>query len=479
MRTEKDFIGEKKIPADALYGIHSVRAKENFLNQSQFSLAWFKAIGIVKLAAYITYEKLKKAILAKHADFQGISFIEDQIIEKMKESAQEVSQGAYFDHFIVPAIQGGAGTSINLNVNEIIANTSLRKLNQKPGNYSLVHPIDDANIYQSTNDVIPSSLKLAIIQQLSILEEKVNDLRQVIEKLENKHRNDLRIGYTQMQAAVPSSFGLLFSTYSDALSRDWWRISKCFERIKVINLGGSAIGTGLAVPRYFIMEVVNTLQKLSNLPITRGENLADATNNFDAFVEVHATVKAHAVNLEKMVNDIRLLASDLVGKGEITIPNKQVGSSIMPGKVNPVIPEFVVSAVHKIYANDMLISNLSAQGNLELNAYLPVIGHAILESIHLLIHCNTTMKDNLFAGIQVNSQVAFDHLMASPSITTALLPYIGYSKATKLAMHMKEKQCTIFEANATMKCIPGDKLKEILSPQNLLKSGFTLKDIAD
>ena len=198
-----------------------------------------------------------------------------------------------------------------------------------------------------------------------------------------------------MQEAVPSTFGRLFSSYSDALSRDWWRVSKCLERIKVVNLGGSAIGTSVAVPKYFVSEVVARLQQLSGLPVTRGENLSDATSNLDPFVEVHGILKAHAVNLEKMVSDLRLLASDVYGTHSLTIPKKQVGSSIMPGKVNPVIPEYVISCAHRVYSNDQLIAGLSAQGCLELNAYLPVIGHAMLESLKLLISADNTAAAHL------------------------------------------------------------------------------------
>ncbi len=193
-----------------------------------------------------------------------------------------------------------------------------------------------------------------------------------MEKLEKKYRNTLRIAYTQMQEAVPSTYGRLFSSYSDALSRDWWRVSKCLERIKVVNLGGSAIGTSIAVPKYFVAEVVSRLQQITGLPVTRGENLSDATSNLDPFVEVHGILKAHAVTLEKMANDLRLLASDIHGGHSLSIPKKQTGSSIMPGKVNPVIPEYVISCAHRVYSNDQLIAGLSAQGCLELNAYLPL-----------------------------------------------------------------------------------------------------------
>lgn len=479
-RIEKDFLGEKRIHKNDLYGIHSLRARENFPDNTPFHSEWYKAIGLTKLASYLTYKSFKKATLERYkTEDLPFKLINDETITALIESAEEVSEGKFFNHFIVPAVQGGAGTSINMNVNEIIANESLIKLDHHAGEYNIIDPIEHANIYQSTNDVIPTSLKIATIKLLVDLEEKINDLRFDIEAIENISRNKLRIGYTQMQEAVPSSYAMLFSSYNEALSRDWWRVSKCFERIKVVNIGGSAIGTGIAVPRFFIMEVVSTLQRLTNLPITRSENMHDATSNLDSFVEVHAILKSHAVNLEKMVSDIRLLSSDVVGSGEISIPQKQVGSSIMPGKVNPVIPEFVISVAHKVYTNDSLISSLSAQGCLDLNAYLPVIGHALLESIKLLIAANKTLKENLFGQLEINNESAQKRLYKSPAITTALSPYIGYNKAAELAKEMKKTKKDIFEVNKSLKLVDPKKLNQILAPQNLLKMGFTLNDITD
>jgi aspartate ammonia-lyase len=298
-----------------------------------------------------------------------------------------------------------------------------------------------------------------------------------VEEFEKKNREKLRQAYTQMQEAVPSSFAILFSTYNEALSRDWWRVSKCSERIKQVNLGGGAIGTGLSLPRYFIMEVVPELRKLTGLTLAHSENLSDATSNMDKWVEIHATLKAHAVNLEKMSSDFRLLSSDLVGDKTISIPDRQVGSSIMPGKINPVIPEFVISVVHKIYSNDVLISSLSGQGTLELNPYLPVIGSTIIESINLLISCNVTLLYNLFTGLLVNETAGFEAVINSPSVTTALNPHIGYHKAAELARLMKEKKINIFEANNILKIIDEAKLKTILEPANLLKLGFSLDDL--
>jgi aspartate ammonia-lyase len=476
-RKEKDSLGEKQIPSDALYGIHSERAKENFPGNSPFPLEWYKAAGITKLACYNTYRKFRIAAEKRFGKDLPVKIINDDILDVLSASAKEVSEGKYFDNFIIPAIQGGAGTSINMNINEIVTNSALLGLGKKCGEYNIIDPLEHANIYQSTNDVIPTALTVAVMKLLQDLEMCINLLRQKVEEYEKKNKDILRPGFTQMQAAVPSSFGILFSAYNDALSRDWWRVSKCSERIKQVNLGGGATGTGLSLPRFFIMEVVPELRNLTGLPIAHSENLADATSNMDKWVEIHATLKAHAVNLEKISSDLRLLASDIAGERIISIPDRQVGSSIMPGKINPVIPEFVISAAHKVYSNDVLISSLGGQGTLELNAYLPLIGTAVIESINLLISSNTTLLNNLFSGLIINTTASYKAVMNSPSVTTALSPHIGYHKAAELAELMKEKKIDIFEANAVLKLIDETKLRSILEPGNLLKLGFSLDDL--
>ncbi|MFN8258006.1 MAG: lyase family protein [Bacteroidales bacterium] len=478
MRIEKDFIGEVEIPEDALYGIHAVRARENFPNEIPFHPEWYQALGITKLAVYQVYRNFKAAVSHK---FPGkadrLKLMDENIIEALIYASSLVSEGMHFDQFIVPAFQGGAGTSINMNLNEIIANLSLKHLGRNPGDYDAIHPVENANIFQSTNDVIPTSLRIAVMRLLITLEEKINSLRFEVEKLEKEHRDSLRIAYTQMQEAVPSSYGRLFSTYNDALSRDWWRVSKCAERIKVVNLGGTAIGSGISVPRYYILEVVRKLQEITKLPVTRGENLQDATANLDPFVEVHAILKAHAVNLEKMVNDIRLLSSDIAGNRELEIPKKQVGSSIMPSKVNPVIPEYIVSIAHQVYSNDLLITSLSAQGCLDLNAYIPVIGHALIQSIKLLISANQSLQVQLFTGLKVNSSISSERLFKSPVITTILIPFIGYKKATELSDTMIQEKCSVFEANRKLKLMEEEKLTSFLTTSNLLKAGYSVEDI--
>nr|WP_320118257.1 lyase family protein [uncultured Marinifilum sp.] len=477
MRTESDFIGQREIPKNALWGIHSLRAKENFPDNTPFHKEWFMAVGTVKQACYTTYLDFLQGISKKYPN-QDFPFklIDKNLIEILKNAASEVKEGKHFENFIVPAIQGGAGTSINMNVNEIIANRALQIKGENCGDYNKIDPFEHANIFQSTNDVIPTALKVAAIKLLQKLENSINNLRGRVEKTEKANRNVLRQGYTQMQAAVPSSYDKLFSTYNNALSRDWWRISKCFERIKEVNMGGGAIGTGLSIPRFFIMEVVPNLQKLTGLPITRSENLSDATANQDSFVEVHAILKAHAVNLEKMASDLRLLASDLFHNREVYLPQKQVGSSIMPGKINPVIPEFIISTSHKIYSNDLMISNLAGQGCLELNAYLPSIGHALLDSIKLLIAANNTLAENLFANLHIETNHRLENVLKNPSVATALSPYIGYHQAAKLANEMKNNKISVVEANTNLKIMNSKTLHKLIQPEELLKMGFIISD---
>lgn len=479
-RIEHDYIGNRQIPGDALYGLQSLRAVENFPCGDRFQEEWYKAMGIVKLACYQTIEKFFDALHKKGLEGKvPIRIIGRKRLDALQEAAREVAEGKHFDSFIVPATQGGAGTSINMNVNEIIVNRALQIIGMRPGDYSEIHPIEDANLYQSTNDVVPTALRIAMMNLLQNAEISINGLRTEIERLEIESRNMLRIGYTQMQEAVPSSYGRLFGAYSEMLSRDWWRISKCFERIKTINLGGGAIGTATGVPRFFLMEASRQLQQLTGLPINRSENLTDSTMHLDSLVEVHAILKAHAVNLEKMASDLRLLASDLTSPNDIKIPACQIGSTIMPGKVNPVIVEFVISAAHKVYTNDQLITQLSSMGCLDLNAYLPTIGHTIIESQKMLLAADKTMTDNLLKGMEIIPESALRRLFLSPAITTALSPYIGYDKATELALKMKTDQIDVFMANNSLQFIKHEELKTLLNPDRLLRAGFTITDLID
>ncbi len=480
MRTEKDFLGEVKIPATALFGIHAARAADNFPDKDQFHIEWYEATGKVKQACYATVLKFRDAIEKEHPDLmQQLSIPGARALEGLIAAAKEVCIGEHFSHFIVPAVQGGAGTSINMNINEIVTNRALQLLGKEPGDYSVIDPIEAANIYQSTNDVIPTALTIAIMELLKKLEAAINATRLQTENLEGKYRSTLRLCFTQLQEAVPGTYGQLFSNYSDALSRDWWRVSKASERIKQVNIGGGAAGTGVSIPRYYIMEVCNQLRHNTGLPLSQAENLADSTSNLDSLVEVHAILKAHAVNLEKVASDLRLLASGIRGDKEVLLPEKQAGSSIMPGKVNPVVPEFVVSATHHVYANDQLITSLAGQGQLDLNAYLPSIGHAMISSLKLLISINHTLSKNLLQGLEIDEALSAARLFRSPAVTTALSPLLGYNRASELAHVMKEEKTDIFAANEKLSVLPADRLKKIMQPEYLLKKGFTIKDIRD
>jgi len=480
MRREKDFIGEKELEDNVLYGIHSVRACENFPDNTPFHPEWYRAMALTKRACYITAaDFFSEAAQQYDLEKMNMRVISPEKLAALAAAAAECEEGKHFEHFVIPAISGGAGTSINMNVNEIIANRALQILGRMPGEYDIIDPIDDANIFQSTNDVVPTALRVAAMRLLMDLEAAINELREASEVLEKRYRNTLRIAFTQMQEAVPSTYGRLFSSYSDALSRDWWRVSKCLERIKVVNLGGSAVGTSITVPKYFVAEVVSRLQQLSGLPVTRGENLSDATSNLDPLVEVHGIIKAHAVTMEKIVSDLRLLASDIHGTHSLKIPKKQTGSTIMPGKVNPVIAEYVISSAHRVYSNDQLISGLSAQGCLELNAYLPIIGHALLESLRLLVAADHSAATHLLHGLEIDTGISEEAVMRSPSVTTALLPFIGYKKAAGMAELMRKEGLDIFEANERLSLLEPARLKEILKPENLVQGGYRLRDLEE
>jgi len=480
MRLEKDFLGEIKIPASALYGIHAARAADNFPNKDLFHIEWYEATGKVKQACYETVLMFREAVEKEHPDLlPQLRIPEEKQLEALITAAKEVCIGEHFSHFIIPAVQGGAGTSINMNINEIITNRALQLLGKAPGDYTVIDPVEAANIYQSTNDVIPTSLTIAVMELLGKLEEAVNDTRLQTENLESKYRNTVRLSYTQLQEAVPGTYGQLFSNFSDAFSRDWWRVSKASERIKQVNIGGGATGTGVSLPRFFIMEVGNQLRRITGLPLAQGENLADVTSNMDSLVEVHAILKAHAVNMEKFASDLRLLAAGVRGEKEVLLPEKQSGSSIMPGKVNPVIPEFVISSAHQVYANDQLITGLAGQGQLDLNAYLPSIGNALLSSVKLLISINHAFREHLLKGLEIDETVAASRLFRSPAVTTALSPLIGYHKAGEIAGAMKKENIDIFEANDRLGLLSAEQLKKIMQPEYLLKKGFSMKDIRD
>ena len=372
-REETDLLGSLQIPADALWGIHTARAIENFPISGQLiHLELIKAYGEVKLACAQTNNQLGFWANPKKAD----------AIEK---ACFELSQGLLNEHIKVDALQGGAGTSTNMNVNEVIANRALQLLGEKPGNYEIVSPLNDINLHQSTNDTYPTALKIAAIRLFRQLEQNVLELQEAFQQKEKEFAHIVKIGRTQLQDAVLTTLGREMSAYAEAFNRDRWRIYKCEERLRVVNLGGTAIGTGLGAPRQFIFRVVDRLRENTNIGLARSENLIDGTQNTDVFVEVSGILKACASNLFKVSNDLRLLSSGPdAGLAEINLPQKQAGSSIMPGKVNPVIPEAAAQAALLAMGNDQVIASACSAGNLELNQFMPLVAHTLLESLSVL-----------------------------------------------------------------------------------------------
>lgn len=460
-RTETDFLGEKQIPAGALWGIHTTRAVENFpISGRMIHPELIKAYGEVKLACVQTNIQLG---FWKENDLKARS------IEK---ACLEMSQGLLDEHILVDALQGGAGTSTNMNVNEVIANRALQIMGEKSGTYQIISPLDDVNLHQSTNDTYPTALKIAAIRLLRQLEQSVLELQEAFQQKEKEFAHVVKIGRTQLQDAVLTTLGREMSAYAEALNRDRWRIYKCEERLRVVNLGGTAIGTGLGAPKQFIFRVVDRLRENTNIGLVRSENLVDGTQNTDVFVEVSGILKAHASSLLKISNDLRLLSSGPdAGFGEINLPPKQAGSSIMPGKVNPVIPEAVAQIAIRMMGNDLVITNACSAGNLELNQFMPLIADSLLESLTLLNKANLIFRNHCVSGITANEAVCKMNVENSTAIITALLPKIGYEKASLIVKMANLENITIKIAAVKSKFISESEINELISPETVCRLG--------
>jgi aspartate ammonia-lyase len=460
-RFETDLLGEKQIPADALWGIHTARALENFpLSGRIVHPELIKAFGEVKLACAQTNIQL---------GFWKKNQPKYMAIEK---ACSEMSQGSLSKHILVDALQGGAGTSTNMNVNEVIANRALQIMNINPGRYETISPLDDINLHQSTNDTYPTALKIAAIRLLRKLEQSVLTLQEAFQQKEKEFAHIVKIGRTQLQDAVLTTLGREMSAYADAFNRDRWRIYKCEERLRVVNLGGTAIGTGLGAPKQFIFRVVDRLRENTNIGLARAENLIDGTQNVDVFVEVSGILKAHASNLLKISNDLRLLSSGPdAGFGEITLPARQAGSSIMPGKVNPVIPEAVAQIAIRVMGNDIIISQACSSGNLELNQFLPLIADTLLENLTLLNNATFIFKDHCVSGILANEDVCKRNVENSTAAITALIPKIGYEKASEIVKIAHNEFLTIREASIKSKFIAENEFDELITPESVCRLG--------
>ena len=373
-REESDMLGSKTVPAEALHGIHTVRAVENFpLSGRAVPRELIRAYGAVKFACAKV-----NADLGAWRDDPGKT-------RAILDACRGMMDGGLDEHIGVDELQGGAGTSTNMNVNEVLANRALQLMGRAPGDYGVVSPLDDINLHQSTNDTYPTALRVAAIIALRRLEEEIVRLQESFQAAEKRFADIVKVGRTECQDAVLITLGREMGAYAEAVNRDRWRVYKCEERLRVVNLGGTAIGTGIAAPRQYIFRAVEQLRAITGIGLARAENLVEATQNADVFVEVSGILKALAATLWKICSDLRLLSSGpRAGLGEILLPVRQAGSSIMPGKVNPVIPEAVTQCAMRVFGNDAAIGMACASGSLELNPFLPLVAACLLENIRLL-----------------------------------------------------------------------------------------------
>jgi aspartate ammonia-lyase len=460
-RSEEDLLGAVPVPAATLHGIHTARALENFpLTGRPIHPALVAAYGSVKLACALTNRELG-AWAGDAAKGDAISA-----------ACREMAEGKLTAHVVVDVLQGGAGTSTNMNVNEVLANRALEILGAPHGNYARVSPLDDLNLHQSTNDTYPTALKLAAVRLLHVLEERVVALQEAFQAAEKRFAHVVKVGRTEMQDAVLTTLGREMAAYAEAFSRDRWRIYKCEERLRVVNLGGTAIGTGLAAPRQYIFRVVERLRELTGIGFARAENLVEATQNADVFVEVSGILKAHAASLLKVCTDLRLLSSGPeAGLGELRLPPRQAGSSIMPGKVNPVIPEAVSQAALLAMGYDQALTFACASGSLELNPFLPLVAACLLEGLEVLARADDILRRHCVEGLEADEARCRAHVEGSTAVATALLPALGYEKSCAVVRRAKETGRTVREVALAEGLLTAAQFDELLSPEAVCRLG--------
>lgn len=455
-REERDSIGIKLVPDEAYYGIQSLRGAENFkITGRGMHPQLIRAIVELKKAAAIT-----------NCD-AGV--YDRRIADAIVSACDEILDGKLLDNFIIDAVQGGAGTSANMNANEVIANRAIELLGGTKGNYAIVHPNDHVNCGQSTNDVIPSAGRIATVRLLMSASESIRQLQSAFSAKAEEFRNVIKMGRTEMQDAVPISFGQVFGAYASALSRDIKRFQLAIDEMSVINMGGTAIGTCINAHPDYVKSITYRACEVTGLELSQAANLIDATQNLDSFVFVSGVVKSCAVTLSKIAGDIRLMSSGpRTGFGEINLPPKQNGSSIMPGKINPVMPEVMSQVAFNIIGNDSTVTLAAEAGQLELNAFEPVLFYRLFESIDTLKNGIDTFRSECVEGITVNVTKCRDNVENSIGIITALCPYIGYAKAAhiaKLAMQEgKNVRCLAIEENV----MSAAKLDELLDPAKMI-----------
>ena len=452
MRLEKDSIGELQVPADAYYGVQSLRGAQNFRILDQKLNPYF-----IKNIA-----RIKKA--AAEVNFE-LGDLSREKRDAIMAASDDVINGTLLDSFIVDAIQGGAGTSANMNANEVIANRAIELLGGKKGDYSIVHPNDDVNMAQSTNDVIPTAGKMTVVDLIAPLLCNMAKLRDAFAAKAKEFDGIIKMGRTQMQDAVPIRLGQEFAAYATVTARDIKRIAAAELEMHSINMGGSAIGTCVNVEPRYLEKIAPALSRVAGYPLEKADDLIEATQNLDGFACVSSALKTFAINLSKIANDLRLLSSGpRTGFGEINLPPKQNGSSIMPGKVNPVIPEVVNQVAFLVMGHDLTISTVIEAGQLELNAFEPVLFYQLFESITALTAAVDTFTVNCIEGITANKKKCRDNVEKSTGVVTVLVPFVGYQRAAEIAKEALRTGISVREIILRDGILTEDELANVLDP---------------
>ncbi|WP_078408790.1 aspartate ammonia-lyase [Priestia abyssalis] len=466
-RIEQDFLGAKEVPKDAYYGIQTLRAVENFpITGYRIHESLIKALAMVKKAAALANMDVKRL-------YEGIG---NAIIT----ATDEIIQGRWHEQFIVDPIQGGAGTSMNMNANELIANRALELLGHEKGEYKHLSPNSHVNMSQSTNDVFPTAIHLATLTSIESLLHTMQDMLAVLKKKSQQFDHVIKMGRTHLQDAVPIRLGQEFEAYSRVVERDIKRIRQSRQHLYEVNMGATAVGTGLnADPRY-IENVVKYLADISGLPLVGAEHLVDATQNTDAYTEVSAALKVCAMNMSKIANDLRLMASGpRAGLAEITLPARQPGSSIMPGKVNPVMPEMINQIAFQVIGNDHTICLASEAGQLELNVMEPVLVFNLLQSISIMNNGFRAFTDHCLTGIEANEKQLKEYVDKSVGIITAVNPHIGYEVAARIAREAILKGKPVRELCLQYDVLTEEELDLILNPYEMTKPGISGASLFD
>jgi len=463
VRTEHDLLGDRVVPADAYYGIHTLRALENFCITGTPISHYpdlLVALACVKQAAAIANAEL--------------GLLDDKRSAAIRLACEELRQGKLHREFVVDVIQGGAGTSTNMNANEVICNRALELLGHARGEYQHLHPLDHVNMSQSTNDVYPTAIKLALQFGIKRLAAEMRGLRSSFHQKSIEFESVLKVGRTQLQDAVPMTLGQEFSTYAVMLDEDEHRLAEAGDLIREINLGATAIGTGINVHPDYAKLVTERLSELSGVSFIMSPNLVEATQDAGAFVQLSGVLKRIAVKLSKTCNDLRLLSSGpRAGIGEITLPAVQAGSSIMPGKVNPVIPEVVNQIAFEVIGNDITVTMAAEAGQLQLNAFEPIIAHSLFEGIqHLTAGCRT-LNERAVKGITANVERARRLLDESTALVTALNPHIGYARSSEIAQEALRTGAKVYDLVLAKGFMTREQLDEVLKPEVLTQPHFS------